>query len=180
MVGLETVGLSGSQFGLAVEALDHAARVLAFGSEPVEDKRSMASPPGDLVDAKRLGPRPIQALPTIGHRHLDRTKDDVPAAVLRYLLFQDSLRPARQKPGVGRPGSSAACRPPTVSPPPVSHSPDFSPAAAHRPGTRSSPKAGRGRSAGPPIERNPAPLRPQPEHTGGQSYWYLESWSAGS
>jgi hypothetical protein len=36
MIGAKTVGLSGSEFGLGVEALDHAARELAFGPEPVE------------------------------------------------------------------------------------------------------------------------------------------------
>jgi hypothetical protein len=43
MIGSKTVSLSVSEFGLAVEALDDAARELPFGSEPVEDKRSMAS-----------------------------------------------------------------------------------------------------------------------------------------
>jgi hypothetical protein len=41
MIGSKTVSLSVSEFGLA--ALDDAARELPFGSEPVEDKRSMAS-----------------------------------------------------------------------------------------------------------------------------------------
>ena len=36
MIGPKTVGLSGSEFGLGVETLDHAARELAFGPEPVE------------------------------------------------------------------------------------------------------------------------------------------------
>jgi hypothetical protein len=88
----------------------------------------MAPSPGDPVDAKRLDPRPIQALPTIGQRHPDRTEDHVPAAVLRYLLFQDSLRPVRQKLGVGLGHRMLAVRPrplllpcptaPTSHPPP--------------------------------------------------------------
>jgi hypothetical protein len=63
----------------------------------------MAPPPGDLVDAKRLDPRQIQVLPTIGHRHLDRTEDHLPTALedLGHLLPGKTLRPARQKPGVG-------------------------------------------------------------------------------
>ncbi len=42
VIGPKTIGLSGSESGFSVEALDHAARERAFGSEPVEDKRSMA------------------------------------------------------------------------------------------------------------------------------------------
>ena len=38
----KTIGLSGSEFGIGVEVLGHAARELAFGPEPVEDKQSMA------------------------------------------------------------------------------------------------------------------------------------------
>jgi hypothetical protein len=44
VIGPKIVGLSGSEFGLGVETIDHAARELAFGSEPVEDKQSIPDP----------------------------------------------------------------------------------------------------------------------------------------
>jgi hypothetical protein len=43
VTGPKTTGLSGSEFGFSVEALDHTDRELAFGSEPVEHKRSTTS-----------------------------------------------------------------------------------------------------------------------------------------
>ena len=93
VIGSKTVSLSGSEFGLGVEALDQAARELSFGSEPVEDKRSMAPQhAGDALHRPDLRSHPCAC--TIGRGSTRPNRASGSPRRIEVLLEQVALRDA--------------------------------------------------------------------------------------